>query len=205
MSNKEQRSAEQVRRLLSALGFAGARVRPESPPRPDVFAEVDSRRIAIETTDFHGDETNRGGSTTRRDEQLDAVAGRLRAYAVPADPLNGLLYRIRAKVSKQYELSVADEVWLAIFAGVPQTGATAATSLVTKFLNCQQLTIHTAGLLETSVFRRCYIFCELTEAGQPKLYSWEKAQAWTEVKLPGQATPGPSPTFWEIQKLLRRT
>jgi hypothetical protein len=184
--------------------LAGARVRPESPPRPDVFAEVDSRLIAVETTDFHGDETGRGGSGVRRDEQLDAVAGRIRAYAVPADPLHGLVCRIQAKVSKQYELSATDEAWLAIFAGLPQLGAAAATFLVTTFLNCQQLTIHTAALLETSVFRRSYILCELAEAGQPKLYSWEKGQVWIEVGLPGRASPGPSPTFWDIQRLVTK-
>jgi len=89
MSTNEQRSVEQVRRLLGALGFGDARVRHDSPPRPDVFAEVDGRRIAIEATDFHGDETIRGGSAIRRDEQRDAGAGRMRTYAVPAEPYMG--------------------------------------------------------------------------------------------------------------------
>ena len=204
MSTNEQRSVEQVRRLLGALGFGDAQVRPDSPPRPDVFAEVEGRRIAIEATDFHGDETSRGGSAIRRDEQRDAVVGRMRTYAVPAEPLHGLVSRIHAKASKHYELSGTDEAWLAIFAGMPQTGAAAATFLVTTFLNCQQLTVHTTDLLETSVFRRSYILCELTEAGQPKLYSWEKGHAWAEVMLPGEVTPRPSPTFWDIQRLFRK-
>ena len=88
---------------------------------------------------------------------------------------------------------------------MPQTGAAAATFLVTTFLNCQQLTVHTTDLLETSVFRRSYILCELTEAGQPKLYSWEKGHSWAEVMLPGEATRRPSPTFWDIQRLFRKS
>src|ERR1051325_12136734 len=75
MSNKEQRSIEQVRQLLGALGFDRAPVLPESPPRLDVFPEVDNRRIAIEATDYHADRMSPGGSAIRRGEQLDVRAG----------------------------------------------------------------------------------------------------------------------------------
>ena len=174
MSNKEQRSIEQVRQLLGALGFDRAPVLPESPPRLDVFPEVDNRRIAIEATDYHADRMSPGGSAIRRGEQLDLRAGRRRTYAVPIDPLPGLVCCIQAKETKRYEVSATDEVWLAIFAGVPQLGAAATTFLVTTFFNVHHLTAHTADLLETSVFGRCYILCGLTEAGQPKVYSWRK-------------------------------
>lgn len=107
-------------------------------------------------------------------------------------------------MSKQYDLAGTDEAWLAIFAGVPQSGATAATFLVTTFLNPETLTIHTAPLLEASIFHRTYILCELTEAGHPRLYAWEKGRDWAEVKLPGQGTSQPSSTFWDIQKFFRR-
>ena len=128
----------------------------------------------------------------------------MRTYAVPADPLHGLVCRIQAKVSKRYDLSATDEAWLAVFAGVSQAGAAAATFLVTTFLNCQQLTVHTSELLETSVFRSSYILCELTEAGQPKLYSWEKGGAWTEARIPGPDAPGPSPTFGKSRSFFRK-
>jgi hypothetical protein len=205
MSSKEERSVEQVARLLSLLGLGAARIHPDRPPCPDVFAQVDTRRIAIETTDFHGDETSHGGSAIRRNEQSDAVAGRVRTYSAPTDPLNGLVRRIQAKVSKRYKLSATDEAWLAVFAGVPQVGAAASTFLVTAFLNCQQLTVRTSNLLEASVFRRSYILCELTETGQPRLYSWEKGRAWTEVTITGEVTPGPLSTFWSIQKFFRKS
>lgn len=202
--SKEQRSVVQVERLLGTLGLSPLQLGPALPPRPDVFAEVGLRRIAIETTDYHGDESSQGGSAIRRDEQRDAAAGQTRAFAVPSDPLGGLVHRIQAKMSKQYDLNGTDEAWLAIFAGVPQSGATAATFLVTTFLNPQLLTIHTAPLLEASIFSRSYILCELTEIGHPLLYAWEKGGAWTEVGLSRQ-TPSPaSSTFWDIQKLFRR-
>ncbi len=204
MTSKEERSVVQVGRLLGTLGLSPRRIGAAIPPRPDVFAEVDGRRIAIETTDYHGDESDRGGSPVRRRETHDAAAGRIRTYAVPADPLRGLINRILAKVSKQYDVSGTDEAWLTIFAGVPQLGAAAATFLVTTFVNPEQLTIHTAPLLEASIFHRCYVLCELTETGHPRLYAWEKGRAWTEVRLPGQSPPSPPPTFWDIQRLLRR-
>jgi hypothetical protein len=169
-----------------------------------VSVEIDGRRIAIETTDYHGDEASHGGSAIRRREQRDAAAGRIRTYAVPADPLRGLVYRIQAKISKQYDLSGTDEAWLAIFAGVPQSGAAAATFLATTLLNSRQLTVHAAPLLEASIFHRSYVLCELTETGHPRLYAWEKGRAWIEVTLTGQAPPSPSPTFWDIQKLFRK-
>jgi hypothetical protein len=203
--SNEQRSVVQVARMLNALRLSSVSLCADIPPRPDVAAELDGgRRIAIETTEYHGDETNRGGSGTRRNEQRDAAAGRMRTYAVPTNPLHGLISRIQAKTSKQYDLSGSDEAWLVIFAGVPQSGAVAATFLVTTFLNGEQLTIHTSALLEASIFSRSYLFCELTELGRPRLYGWQKGRDWTEVSLPGQTTPPPSPTFWDIQKAFRQ-
>jgi hypothetical protein len=203
MGNKEQRSVEQVHQLLRALGFHSAQVLPKNPPHPDVFAEFDDRRIAIETTDFYGDRKSPGGSGIRRDERLDVRAGRVRTYAVPTDPLPGLVSCIQTKASKQYELSMTDEVWLAIFAAVPELGATAATFLVTAFLNLQLLTSRTVGMLERSPFRRSYIFCGLTVTGRPKLYSWVKGGVWTEVAVPGRVPPERMLTFWDIQKVFR--
>ena len=124
-------------------------------------------------------------------------------YSVPINPLYGLVSCIAAKVSKQYEMCGADEIWLAMFAGVPQAGAAAATFLVSTFLNTQDLTDHTAAMLETSAFCRSYILCGLTEAGQSKLYSWEKGRAWVEVSVPGQTDAEPGLTFWDIQKLFK--
>jgi hypothetical protein len=110
---------------------------------------------------------------------------------------------IQAKASKQYELATTDEVWLAIFGAVPELGATAATFLVTAFLNLQYLTSRTVSVLERSVFCRAYIFCGITEAGRPKLYSWVKGGVWTEVAVSGQEPPEPVLTFWDIQKVFR--
>jgi len=41
---------------------------------------------------------------------------------------------------------------LAVFAGVPQLGAVAATCLPTAFLSCNDLTAHTSALFEASAF-----------------------------------------------------
>ena len=202
--SKEEESVERVGRLFSALGLGIANLQADRPPRPDVRAQIGSRQIAIETTDYHGGERTRGGSLVRRQEEQDFAANQLRAYWLPADPLKGLVARIRAKVSKHYDVSATDEVWLAIFAGLPQPGATAATFLLKTFLNCPKLTDHTASLLEASIFSRSYILCGHTEAGQPKLYVWKKYEIWTEVKLADRTPETKASTFWEIRNLLNK-
>jgi hypothetical protein len=106
-------------------------------------------------------------------------------------------------VAKQYEISGTDETWLAIFAGVPQAGAAAATFLIATFVNVQDITARTAAVLERSAFCRSYILCGLTEAGQPRLYSWEKGRAWVELSVSGQTVAEPTLTFWDIQKLFK--
>lgn len=207
MIGKEQRSAAQVGRLFRAIGRPDARIQPQAPPRPDTLVEIDGKRIAIETTDFHGDEGERGGSALRKEEERHAAPGQIRGYWPPYNPLPRLVRRINAKAFKSYDLTGADEFWLAIFAGVPQEGAVASTSLFPMALDCQELTTLTtltASSLENSQFVKCHIFCELAVSG-PCLYSWQRGARWREVPLPGRRTDSePSLTFWDIQKLFKK-
>lgn len=203
MNNKELRSVEQVKRLLTALGYQFTRIEAVAPPRPDVFADVDGRRISIETTDYHGYEKEKGGSPLRREEERDIEAGRMKAYWGAAKSEAGLTRRISEKTAKSYDVSDANELWLAIFAGVPQLGAVASTFLPTIFLNLDELNKQTISLLENSQFSRCYLFCELTENG-PKLYCWIKDNQWHEIKIANRE-PAEEATlsFWDIQQLLK--
>jgi len=204
MNSKELRSVAQVGRLLSALGRPDAQIQQQAPPRPDVLVEIDGRRIAVEATDYHGDEANRGGSVLRKQEGHHAAAGQTRVYAVSLDPLPGLVRRINEKASNSYELTGADEFWLAIFAGVPQWGAVASTFLFPPSLDCKRLSELTASSLQKSQFVCCHIFCELADNG-PRFYSWREGGHWSEVALPGRrAKSMPSPTFWDIQKLFKK-
>lgn len=66
MNSKEQRSVAQVAGLFRALGWPAAQIQSQVPPRPDVLVDVDGRRIAVEATDYHGDEAIRGGSSLRK-------------------------------------------------------------------------------------------------------------------------------------------
>lgn len=173
INGKEQRSAAQVGRLFSALG------------RPDVLVEIDGKRIAIETADYHGDEGDRGGSVLRKQEEQHAAAECINLYWVPLEAPSGLIRRIKAKASKSYELTGSDEFLLAIFAGVPQIGACASTFLFPMALDCQNLTTLTASSLQNSQFVKCHIFCDLALEG-PKLYSWQRGDHWRAVTLLGQ-------------------
>src|SRR5713226_3715597 len=100
MDSKEQRSVEQVKRLLAALGWSTTRIYPIAPEdrsRPDVLVEIDGHKIAIEATDYHGDEKERGGSPLRREERQDAATGRIKAYWGSTDSMPGLVKRIKEK------------------------------------------------------------------------------------------------------------
>lgn len=191
MNSKEQRSVEQVRRLFGALGRPDVQIRPQPPPCPDVLVEIDGKRIAVEATDYHGDEANHGGSALRKQEEQHAAAGQVTGSYVPPDPTPGLVRRINEKVSKSYDLAKVDEFWLVIFAGVPQIGAVASTFLIPQALDCHKLSARTVLSLEKSRFDCCHIFCLLAHNG-PRLFSWQKGDDWREVPLPGRKTDSES-------------
>lgn len=181
MSMKDQKQIEQVRRLFAALNLSAYTLSPQQPPYADVLAVNSNRRIYIEVTDFHSDENCRGGSKLRNKVEKELKMGNVNSHWVSPDPHPGLFYRISEKAEKHYDrLHATDEIWLAIFAGVPQL-AVIPTMLITPFLRCLQLTTQTKSLLEASQFSRCYIFCELNESGNSKLYAWCRGGSWMEA------------------------
>ncbi|MHB8455726.1 MAG: hypothetical protein ACYDDO_13775 [Acidiferrobacterales bacterium] len=202
-TTKAQRPVEQVRRLLDALQCPATRIEPLPPPRPDVQAEIRGRIIMIEATDYHGDE-QQGSSRLRQQEEKDARAGRLRGYCPPIDPLPGLTKRIEEKTQKRYDVSGTNEVWLAIFAGVSQLGAFASTVLLPESLDCGKLNTQTNRLFQESPFSRCYLFCEMTDQG-PVAYGWTRKDPWQRISIHQEQSHSTlAPSFWDIQKALKK-
>jgi len=150
MNSKEKRTVEQVRCLFSALGRLDVQILPQPPPCPDVLVEIDGKRIAVEATDYHGDEANHGGSALRKQEEKRAAAGQDTGSYVPLDPTPGLVKRIKEKVCKSYDLSKVEKAWLVIFASIPQIGAFTSTFLPTPALDCDKLSAETVSLLKKS-------------------------------------------------------
>ncbi|MHB8405311.1 MAG: hypothetical protein ACYDCJ_07820 [Gammaproteobacteria bacterium] len=68
-TEKGQRSSEQVRRLLAAIGCDTNKIAPQRPPKPYLLVVISDRRIAIETTDYHGNEQRMGDSNLRNQEE----------------------------------------------------------------------------------------------------------------------------------------
>jgi hypothetical protein len=180
MNSKEQRSVEQLYRFFTALGRHDVQIRPQKPPHPDVLVEIDTKRIAVETTDYHGDEANRGGSALRRQEEQHAAAGEITGSYGPLDPTPGLVKRINEKVPKSYDLTNVDELWLVIFSSVPQIGAFTSTFLIPQALDCNKLSEKTGSSLEKSQFDCCHIFCFSAHNG-PRLYSWKRGDHWRDT------------------------
>lgn len=184
MNKKEQREVELARRLFTAFGLPEVQIKSQLPPRPDVLVEIidAAKRIAIEATEYHGDEANHGGSPLRKQEEQDAAAGQIKGGYGIVDSTPGLGMRICTKVSKRYDLSNVDEFWLVIFAGIPQIGAIKSTFL--PEVNCKRLSERTVPSLEKSRFDCCHIFC-VSHIG-PRLYSWKKGRnAWRAIPLIG--------------------
>lgn len=183
-TEKGQRSSEQVRRLLAAIGCDTNKIAPQRPPKPDLLVVISDRRIAIETTDYHGDEQIMGGSNLRKQEEKDAREDKVKGYWVSTDPLPGITKRIREKTKKAYDTSGADETWLAIFAGVPQPGTLASTFIFKLAVNCSKLNEQTGDMLKTSLFSRCYLHCAMTENRHSVIFCWTKESGWQEIQNP---------------------
>ena len=177
MNSKEQRAVGQVQRLFSALNWPFVQILPQAPPCPDVLVDTGRKRIAVEATDYHGDEADRGGSTLRQQEEKRATHGLVTGALVPIDPMPGLIKRLKAKTSNSYDLTNVDEAWLVIFACLPQMGALTSTFLIPQALDLRKLSANTAPLLEKSAFNRCLIHGFVAHGG-PWFFSWQKGSDW---------------------------
>ncbi|MDE2148372.1 MAG: hypothetical protein KGJ55_00795, partial [Gammaproteobacteria bacterium] len=100
MNQKQKMEMSLTKLLFEAIGCSDIQLTPGD--RPDVIGVIGDTRIGIEVTQFHSDETqDDGGSSRRAIEERKARSYGSRSYAlnVTVDPLPGLVARIESKIA----------------------------------------------------------------------------------------------------------
>ncbi|OGA02874.1 MAG: hypothetical protein A3I00_05810 [Betaproteobacteria bacterium RIFCSPLOWO2_02_FULL_64_12] len=192
MPNQFDTERDLVDRLLEALGLRGVLSDPKKTHGRETGADVEvrlgQRRIAVQVTQYHGNEGT-GGSALRAQEESDAARGLRRAYAVPTDASAGLTKRFSDKIAKAerytFEEFTEGEVWLLVAAWVPQYGASAATTLIPIFIRVEWLERHFSEALRASKYRRAFLHVYQW----PSLYQWSPESGWQVVREPEKLSP----------------
>ena len=187
MSAKQSIECAIVRRFLVDLGASSDSAAPRD--RPDVEVVVSGRRIGIEVTVFHSDETaNAKGSLYRQSESKLAGRNRDAVYSMntTTQPELAISSRIIDKAIKAtgYETNSFDEIWLLIAAQIPEPGAIASTYIFDQFLNCESLTQETTLDLNSSVFSKAFIYLMMNHA----IFQWDRGGAWSRANLGQERT-----------------
>jgi hypothetical protein len=180
MNQRQQDELELAGRFLRAIGCSPAYMEPGD--RPDVVALINGKRIGIELTEFHPDEEqNVPGSRLRAEGEKIARNSTERVFAqwAPADPMPGLLARLRAKidVAAAYDDKFYDELWLLVSAQVPKCGAVAATYAFVPFIDVPGLNQSTDELLRKSVFSAAYLHLLFSRL----VYAWTPTEQWHQI------------------------
>ena len=151
----------------------------EAKDRPDIVAIIDGHCIGIEETKFHSDEQpGTSGSSLRADEvkKEKQVEGRLYFMWGVADPIPGILARIKDKIERatKCDASQYSELWLLISSQLPIPGAVTATFVFPPFVNVSWLNETTHGPLTASPFSAAHLHLTMTHG----LFSWSREKQW---------------------------
>ena len=182
-TSKQLTELTHVERLLHALESPHGKLL--AGDRPDVIVELDGRRVGIEVTIFHSDETiTSKGSPARAAEQKAnrEFPNRPCPSWQTLDPTEGIVARIIDKiaVSEKYDRSAIDELRLLIVTSVGIPGAVASTSAIPAFVNLDKLNAQTHEVLRQSKFSVVYIHGHLSRS----LFYWLRSSSWQTQSLP---------------------
>lgn len=169
-----------VTRFLHCLGSETPDL--AATDRPDVIAHIDGKRIGIEVTQFHLDETAEAGGSRLRATQATMTKQHggipQPAWIGTPNPVHALQGIIRRKIEKAttYDSGRYDELWLLIAAALPDPVAVAPTMI---FLPPDPATLNvvTDTGLCGSGFAKVYLHVIL----QHWLFMWSRATRWQQI------------------------
>lgn len=149
----------------------------------DVQALMSSnKKIGIQVTVFHSDEASvkNGSESCRGREEKDKKLEIIQAYGVPTDYRPALQKRIEEKISKaqSYSFNEFDEVWLVITASLPQHGAIASTTIISSFINIEELNIDSHEALSQSKYSTVFLYVYNEKA----IFQWQPLTKWQLAK-----------------------
>jgi len=133
----------------------------------------------FEVTVVHPDEMVARGSAIRGDEERRARenSSEMAVYWIPADPMPGILTRVREKAQKRYECD--EEPSLLLSAAIAKPGAVSAT-MVLPFDYLSALNREARPILELSGFGRAYLHLHFGHA----VWLWERGSPWRTLREP---------------------
>lgn len=204
-SPKFVRERDLVERLVRRLALSVESYQDPNTTGPETGADVTiirgRQRIGVQVTILDtGAVPGKAIAAEKAQAKAALEGGGTGVYAGWGNPVP--MDAIVAAITKKARARVAgfDEVWLLVSAGIPEHGATIATSLMTQWLTPEALTAATAGLLARSSYRRAFLHPII--ALEDALYEWTRAGHWTKDVRP---RPGPEgPSFWDIQRKMKR-
>jgi hypothetical protein len=161
-------------RFLREIGYADVCLRAWD--RPDVIAIINGKRVGIEVTQFHADEQSGvRGSALRKVKDSSG-------QWVPANPLPGLVARIKKKISDavSYDKTGYDQLWLLISSQLPKEDALAATFAFAPFVDVTKLNAATHMQLCRSSFSTAHFHLMMSH----EVYSRSPSEQWRVTKPP---------------------
>lgn len=196
MNKKFEYEREITKRFLDGMGIAYVDLAdPLEIFKRETGADVQvllgsGQKIGIQITAFHADENlakNGTETSLRSQEEKDKKQGIIQTYGVPADYRPALRKRIGEKIAKaqSYSYSEFDEVWLVVVASLPQVGAMASTTMLSLFIDADELNIYFHEALSQSK----YSAASLHIFNESKIFQWHPHLKWKlakdgHIKLP---------------------
>lgn len=174
-----------VKTFFERLGYNDIAL--EEGERPDFIAQLDGKRIGIEETKLHPDAEDTG-SKLRAAEETDARNGRQQGYWIKPDFWPALDSRIKEKIaiSRAYDHSRYDELWLLIGSSIPKIGAMASTTISSTTLQeatVSNLNTRYGDLLKASPFAMVHWYLYMDQ--EKTLFTWSRAaETWSKNTLP---------------------
>src|SRR3972149_11863973 len=181
-----------VEEFLKTIDVTDYRIGENQTDKPDVGVILNGRRIGIEVTRFHWDESGKGGSAFRRKE-MQLLSGN-KSYFTWVDSLFvALEKRIRDKIekAKNYDRSDFNELLLlVVLQGVETVGSQYAHPL---YFNNEEGKLRLHKLLVGSPFDQAHLYFHIDKC----IIRWLPRRGWEEIVY---KNPPETPSFKEIIK-----
>jgi len=187
MTTKFAREKDLVERLVRRLGLDVDGYEDPNANRPETGADVTilrgRQRVGVQVTILDtGAVPGKaiGAEKTQAKAALEGGGAGVYAGWGNALPIDAIVSAITKKARAR--VAGFDEVWLLVSAGIPEHGATIATSFMTHWLTPEALTVSTAKLLAGSSYQRAFLHPIMALEGA--LYAWTPAGQWTKDVRP---------------------
>jgi hypothetical protein len=204
MTTKFTREKDLVERLVKRLGLSADGYEDPNASGPETGADVailcSGRRIGVQVTILDTGAIPGQAIAAEKAQANESLKFRGGVYGGwgQTDPIPAIAAAITKKSAT--DVTVFDEVWLLVSAGIPEHGAVVSTFVVTNWLTAEALTTATSEALSRSPYVRAFL--HPITAPEDALYEWTPAQQWRKHVRTRLQPEGPS--FWDVQREMKK-